>query len=73
MLLQGYVQEGKNHEALNCFGSMQGEGIYPNAATFVFYWKHCCRYVCQMWAGLICLMRSCEVMQNEGDHPNVAI
>ena len=36
-LITGYVQEGQNHEALNCFGSMQSEGIYPNAATFGFF------------------------------------
>jgi pentatricopeptide repeat protein len=40
-LITGYVQEGRNHEALNCFESMQSKGLHPSAATFVCCLKAC--------------------------------
>jgi pentatricopeptide repeat protein len=30
----GYVQQGRNEEALNCFGMMEDEGIPPDVTTF---------------------------------------
>ena len=33
-LITGYAQQGQIHEALECFESMQNEGLSPNEATF---------------------------------------
>ena len=40
-LISGYAEHGQCEEALKCFGAMQGEGIYANAATFVCILKAC--------------------------------
>ena len=41
MLIEGYMQKGRGHEALNCYEQMQGEGLSPNAVTFICILKAC--------------------------------
>ncbi|KAH7421346.1 hypothetical protein KP509_13G052000 [Ceratopteris richardii] len=40
-LIRGYVRNGQNQEALNCFDCMEQEGLCPNAATFTCILKVC--------------------------------
>ena len=40
-LLSGYSQEGRGHEALNCFEHMQREGLFPNEFSFSCILKAC--------------------------------
>jgi pentatricopeptide repeat protein len=35
VIIHGYAQQGRSHEALNCFSQMQREGVLPDAATYV--------------------------------------
>ena len=41
VLIAGYVEEGSNHKALNCFERIQTEGICPNVITYGFALKAC--------------------------------
>jgi pentatricopeptide repeat protein len=40
-LIGGYVQEGLQENALNCFEQMKGEGVTPDAVTFVCVLSAC--------------------------------
>ena len=41
ILIAGYVQQGKGHEALNSYEKMRSEGILPDAITFTCILKAC--------------------------------
>ena len=40
-LIAGYAQQGKGREALKCYETMQGEGLSPDAVTFICILKAC--------------------------------
>ena len=40
-LIGGYAQHGHGHEALECYGEMQSEGISPNVVTYICILKAC--------------------------------
>ncbi|KAI5065495.1 hypothetical protein GOP47_0020190 [Adiantum capillus-veneris] len=40
-LIGGYAQKGQGQKALDCYEQMQGEGIPPNAVTYVCILKAC--------------------------------
>ena len=40
-LILGYAQQGHGEEALDCFQTMQSEGLYPDAITFASILKAC--------------------------------
>ena len=40
-LILGYVQQGQDEEAMNCFEHMIGEGISPNVVSFIGILKAC--------------------------------
>ena len=40
-LISGYAQHGLGHEALQCFGQMQDEGVSPDAFTYSCILKAC--------------------------------
>ncbi|KAI5056942.1 hypothetical protein GOP47_0028760 [Adiantum capillus-veneris] len=41
VLMSGYCQHGQGEEALKCFDTMKGEGVSPDAVTFVSILKAC--------------------------------
>ena len=40
-LISGYTQQGRSHEALNCFDQMKCEGLAPNLVIFTCILKAC--------------------------------
>ena len=40
-LIAGYSQQGKGHDALNCFERMQNEGLFPDVITYTCIVKAC--------------------------------